>query len=301
MCTSTPSSSDFDPDAARASLRSVKLEELDLAHVNEPLMAAVRTALERLESETRQPTRFFFIVRGLLETSIDTYKVIRKLVGEDPKFPAQAHLLCRPMLDAVFTLAALCTKPDEFAKWYMKAGWRQACERFELEREYTPAEPPWVDVMAQKKRFFESFAEFEGIPPEERKDPKRILHWPTPPQMLSKREMLSPDLHGFLQKLYEQEYGKYFEQSHAGWLGIVMGMSSRRTNRHVHPGKGESDAVYLGMLCLLMMVSEVEGACRYGLSRELQYLWVFLGEYFLQSKEYYELRYRGLLSANEDA
>ncbi len=300
MCTSTPNSQGFDPAAARACLRSLKLEELKSAYVGRPLMEVTARAINEIKLESRQPTRFYFILWGLLEASMDTYKVISRLVGETPKFPAQAHLLCRPMLDAVFTLAALCDSPHEFSKWYMKAGWRQGWQRFQREREETPDEPPWAELIGHKRRFFESVAESEGIPPEQRQDPKRIPYWPTPPQML-KKKMLSPDLHKFLQKLYEEEYGKYSEQSHAGWSGIAMAIFSRRTNQHVHPGKVESDAAYLGMLCLLVMLSELEAVARYGLSRKLQYLWTFLGGYFPQAKEYYELRYRELLSANEHA
>lgn len=113
--------------------------------------------------------------------------------------------------------------------------------------------------------------------------------------------MLSLKLRRFVKVLYDDWYPRYSEIAHLAWAGMVIGVVAQDKEKHAHPGKLESDALAMGVLCLVMILSEVETAADCGYATKLRYLWTILGEYCLEAKDYYDLRYRELLSANEHA
>ena len=237
----------FDPRKAYECLRKLKPEELDFKVVNQPLEKVVRKVLERLKSEQRQPTRFYFIILCLLETCLDTYRAIRKLVAEEPKYPAQAHVLCRSMLDAVFNVAALCDNPCRNSERYEKAGWRDLQRTLQRQMDLIRDDAQWAPLCQHYQAFLGSAAEVAGLSADERSNPDAIQFWPTPSRML-RGGMLSAGLREFLKRLLDEEYDPYSGQAHVHWIGIVMGMFAKRTGAQVHPGMVESGAVYIGLL-----------------------------------------------------
>lgn len=92
---------------------STEPEPLDFKVVNQPLEEVINQVISQLENEKRKPDNFYFLLKGLLTTSFQIYKAIRKLIKEDPKYPAQAHVLGRSLIDALFTIVMLVEKPLE--------------------------------------------------------------------------------------------------------------------------------------------------------------------------------------------
>ena len=235
-------------------------------------------------------------LEGLLSNSFQTYKAIRKLVVEDPKYPTQAHILSRVLLDSLFSIIVLTEKPEEYAKWYEMAGYREAWEEYDREvKRFGDSldDKPYLD---EKKRFLDAFAKRLKLSPEETSNPiKKIKYWPIPSQIL-KGNIVNSQKKGFLEEVYSWRYSQISGWSHQQWGGMAMGMFADKPDVHWHPGKFESDAVYAGILFLLMILSEIESSCKYGSNQKLKYIWTILGSCFQEAQDYYKLRYSDLLA-----
>lgn len=99
-------------------------EPLDFKLVNQPLEEATNQMILRLKNERRKPANFYFLLWGLLTASFQTYHAIRKLVAKDAKYPAQAHILGRSLIDTLFTVVALVDEPVNHSRKYELTGYR---------------------------------------------------------------------------------------------------------------------------------------------------------------------------------
>jgi len=274
---------------------STKPEPLDSKIVNQPLEEVINQVISKLDNENKKPNNFYFILKGLLNTSFLTYKAIRKLVEKDPKYPAQAHILGRSLIDTLFIIGMLVEKPLEYSRKYELAGYRVMWEEYDRELKRYRNDPKWKPYLDEKKKFFNASAELFGLSEDEKVNPsKQIKYWPIPSRML-KSKMVCNGKQRFLEEVYSWRYGQSSEWSHQAWGGMAAGIFAKMPEYHWHPGKFESDAVYTGILFLLMILSEIEAACNYGLKQKLRYIWTILNSYFGESENYYHLRYNGLL------
>ncbi len=272
-------------------------DPLDFKVVNQPLEEVTTHMLLQLG---RGQDRHHFLLKGLLTTSFQTYGAIRKLVVNDPKYPAQAHILGRSLIDALFTIVTLAEKPAEYSRLYELAGYKVMWEEYEREFKKYENDPDWKMDLNQKKEFLEIVAEQFCLSQDEKANPsKHIKYWPIPSRLL-KSKMLCPVNRRFLEEVYSWRYGQISEWSHQAWGGMAMGLFATMSEHHWHPGKFESDAVYTGILFLLMIISEIEALCKYGFKQKLRYIWTILNNYFVESADYYRLRYDELLQEVDD-
>jgi len=275
-----------------------KPESLDFKVVNQPLEEVINQVISQLENESRKPDNFYFILRGLLTTSLQTYKAIRKLVAKESKYPTQAHILCRSIIDVLFTVAMLTEKPGEYSRNYELAGYRAMWEEYNRELERYGDEPEQKPYLDAKKKLLDGSAELFNLSPDEKENPSsHIKHWPIPSRMLNSKK-ISNEKKRLLKEVYLWRYQQISEWSHQFWGGVAVGMYSTMPEHHWHPGKFESDAVYIGILFLLMILSEIEASCNYGLKQKLRYIWTILNSYFDEAADYYRLRYDILLQEN---
>jgi len=270
-------------------------ENLDFKLVNQPLEEVKDKIFARLKEVKKSAGNFHFLLEGLLFNSFQTYKAIRKLVVEDPKYPTQGHILSRSLIDILFSILVLTEKPEEYSRWYEMAGYREAWEEHDREiKRYgnNPEDKPYLD---EKKRFLDAFAQRLDLSSDERTKPtEKIKYWPIPSQIL-KSNIVNSQKQAFLKEVYYWRYGQISEWSHQQWSGMAMGIFADKPEVHWHPGKFESDAVYAGILFLLMILSEIEASCQYGFNQKLKYIWTILGSCFEEARDYYKLRYSSLL------
>lgn len=274
---------------------STEPEPLYFKVVNQPLEEVINQVISKLKKENRKPNNFYFLLKGLLTTSFQTYKAIRKLVVKDPKYPTQAHVLGRSLMDALFTIVMLVEKPLEYSRWYESAGYRVMWEKYDRELQRYRNDPKWKPYLDEKKKFLNASADLFGLSEDEKVNPnKYIKYWPIPSRIL-KFKMVCNEKQKFLEEVYSWCYGQSSEWSHQAWGGMAAGVFATMPEYHWHLGKFESDAVYTGILFLLMILSEIEVSCSYGLKQKLRYIWTILNNYFDESENYYQLRYNGLL------
>jgi hypothetical protein len=274
---------------------STEPEPLDFKVVNQPLEEVINQVISKLKKENRKPNNFYFLLKGLLTTNFQTYKAIRKLIKEDPKYPAQAHVLGRSLIDVLFTIVMLTENPLEYSKKYELAGYRAMWEEYDRELKRYGNDPEWKLYLDKEKKFLDDSAELFSLSEDEKVNPlKHIKYWPIPSQML-KFKMVCNEKQIFLEEIYSWRYRQSSEWSHQAWGGMAAGVFATMPEYHWHPGKFESDAVYTGILFLLMILSEIEAVCNYGFKQKLRYIWTILNNYFEEAADYYSLRYDELL------
>jgi len=168
-------------------------------------------------------------------------------------------------------------------------------EEYDRELKRYRNDPKWKPYLDEKKKFLDASAELFDLSEDEKVNPNKYTkYWFIPSQMLNSK-MVCNEKQRFLEEIYYWRYKQISEWSHQAWGGIAAGMFATIPEHHWHPGKFESDAVYTGILFLLMILSGIEAACNYGLKQKLRYIWTILNSYFEEAADYYSLRYDELL------
>lgn len=274
-------------------------EELDSKLIIDPLEQVYCSIKLNLEKETGEPQNFYLFVKSLLQIAYQTYSAIRKLVARNSRYPFQAHILVRSLIDNFFTIAVLMEDPEGNSMRYEKAGYRQQWETFKREKERYGSDADWTNWINERDKFFDGLSQILNLTEEEKNDPASIDYWPTPPQLLKGKGnssiALSSEKKVFLKEIKDWHYGEFSEASHSSWGGMAMSVFVNSPETHWTPGKFESDCVYYGILFLLMILSEIESFCHYSQNQKLCFIWTVLGASMKETKDYYDLRYSKIL------
>lgn len=271
-------------------------EPLDFEVINEPLEKLLNRSIKILERRARENfNELEFLTEKILSGCFQTYKAVRKLVAKDPKYPAQAHILNRSILDSLFVIEAFLEDPLKYPRAYALAGYRMIWEEYTREVQKYGKDPNWGEYLAEKVKLLEFSAKTYALSEGERKTPQKdIPYWPIPSKML-KNKIFSKERHLFLKELYDWHYGWESALSHFQWGGMSATVFSNSPEHHWHPGKFESDAVYKSVLYLLMIVSEIGAVAEIGIKQDIKYIWAVVGSYWEEAKEFYDKRYSNLL------
>jgi len=271
-------------------------ERLDFKIVNEPLEKLLTGIISTLEKRARDKfSELLFLTEKILAGCFQTYKAIRKLVAKDPKYPTQAHILNRTLLDSLFAIEAFLEDPEKYPMAYAIAGYRMTWEEYTKEAAKYVKNTNWNEYLKDKAKLVEYLADLYRLSEDERKFPsKNIKYWPIPSKML-KGKIFSKKRHEFLKEIYGWHYGWESALSHFQWGGMSASDFSSMPEHHWHPGKFESDAVYKSILYLLMISSEVEASLKLGYNQDLRYIWTILNSVFGEAKGYYQNRFDKLL------
>ena len=272
-------------------------ELLDFKVINEPLENLLERTINTLEREARkQFSEFNFLAEKIVAGCFQTYKAIRKLVAKDPKFPTQAHILNRSILNSLFVIEAFSENPEKFPKAYALAGYRMIWEEYTKEYQKYEHDPNWNEYLADKEKLLEFSAKIYNLSEDEQNSPiKYIPYWPIPSKML-RDKIFSKSRQVFLKELYDWHYGWESALSHFQWGGMSAAVFSSLPEHHWHPGKFESDAVYKSILYLVMIISEIEVVSDIGIKQDIKYIWTIFGNYWEEAKEFYDKRFSALLT-----
>ena len=201
---------------------ATKIESLDFKVVNEPLEKLVKRTIKTLERKARTDfSEFYFLTEKIVAGCYQTYKAIRKLVAKDPKYPTQAHILNRSILDSIFVIEAFTEDPCKYPKEYALAGYRMIWEEYTRVVKKYGNDPNWKEYLTDKKKLLEFSAKIFDLSDDERDSPqKNIQYWPIPSKMLRKN-IFSSGRHLFLKELHEWHYGWESALSHFQWGGMA--------------------------------------------------------------------------------
>jgi len=273
-----------------------KLEKIDFKLINDPLEKIIKKFINLLKYENRSPKNFDLNLWGLLESSYLTYKAVRKLIATDPKYPTQAHILSRSILDSLFNICLLVEDPNNYSRQFELAGYRSSRKEYERRKIEYENDPRFKELIDLFQEYIEKGAECYNLSNEEKENPEKyIKRWPIPSRMLREKLITSTEKREFLQKIYKDHYGEISEVSHQTFTGMAMGVYTTIPKEHWYPEKIGSDALYRCILFLLMILSEIDVEMKYKQNQELKYIWTILSSFYLEAKEYYNIRYDNLL------
>ncbi len=273
---------------------------IDFNMINEPLQGIYRTIADRLKKEIPDPHGFHFLLGSLLTTNLETHRAIVRLVKQDEKkkFPFQATVLIRTMVDSLFTILALKTDSTKRSRQFDLAGYRATWERHQREAQKYAANPEWRNHLEEQQKFLDFRASHLGLGASEKANPTCFPYWPIPSQMLRSRYRIpfSTDERAFLEHVDAWYYGRLSSYGHLHWAGMAFSVLASSPEDQWIPGVVESNVVIESLLFMLVLLSEVEASKKYGTNQDLRYVWVLLGAAFLDAKEYYEMRYSKILT-----
>lgn len=274
---------------------------MEFRTINEPLQGIYRTHVDRLGKEEPDPDGFHFLLGSLLRINLETHRAIVRLIESDEKkkFPFQAMVLVRTMVDSLFTAVALKTDPVRRSRQFDLAGYRATLERHLREKARYGTNPNWQNHLGEQEKFLAFRASHRRLSASRARDPKNFPYWPIPSQMLRENVRdpipFSKEEREFLKHVDEWHYGDLSSHGHVHWGGMAFGITAASDEQWI-PGMAENRVIMESLLFMLMLLSEVEACKNYGTNQDLKYIWTLLGAAFGDAKEYYDTRYASLLS-----
>ncbi len=285
-----------------------KKESLDFALVWDrlgSLYQAVHNKLEREWPVSLDPTEALpVLLRGFVLLSANTLKSIGYLCADHPpdanrrpEYALSVPPLARTLMDTLFNIVFLFENPSENIRWYWRSAWREYREDRDRYKERYGDDPRWSEWLETFEKTLEGFREPWFV--EAGTDAKDVRYWPHPGQMLRCSE-LSEDRRAFLQYLNDWFYKDLSRSSHLSGPGFILRSftlfeypeNPKREENLVHL-KGSS--VFTVVTLFLAILSEIEGAVRFGLAPRMEYLWGLLKAHSEEALDLYEKRYSKLL------
>jgi hypothetical protein len=218
-------------------------------------------------------------------------------VVKDSKFSGPASLICRSILDLVFSLSLIMSKPDKYVQVYKKSGWREKYEGFLRDQSANQGITTEGNRLKKYSDFIDVAARTAEITPEEKKDYTGIPYFPTPPQILKKKSQYYADLSdstkGFLQILMVEFYRPLSQLMHASSPGLAMHIAP--TNKKFSTRNKEillSDTIFTSWGALLSLLAEINIHYAYQHSNKLKELWTYITLTVPMWDEIYAAKYK---------
>jgi len=283
------------------------LKEISFRTLNNHLESTTEQFLIQLQKR-RDPKNEFYdlysILKGILLVSFQTYKAIKRLLISETKFPVQADILSRTLIDAFFNISALLDNPKENCKKYELSHLRYI-------KEYIKEIEEFEKCIKYTERFNNSYLQslkdwqnFEGKYIKDSynlsdENLENIERWPTPGKMLNSNIIISKERKKFLSLIYNTNYRLTSELTHQRMLGILIGwfysLNNLSDNDKEYHKKIVSDILMLSTLFFLMMLSEIEITLDIGYKKDLKDIWEVL---IVENRAsiYYHSRYKKMLA-----
>jgi hypothetical protein len=298
---------------------SIKDQGFDYSLIRDKLLSIIEATANKLEREWPQrysavdSARIFFVVT--IRIAINTYKTITYICADlpedfrrDKKFSLSIPALNRTILENIMTLLFVLEDMQQRMEWFYKSGyreWKEALGRYK--RDYG-LYPEWQDFINHLKAFVINPPGFIGLTSAEIADTdKRIEYWPNPGKMpkyirqkrpasattdhlrflndwfykaLSGQSHLS--LHGFAER------GKFFTKE------VMINTFGENADAVMEKDleRFRNDQIWLSIILMLALASEMEMHFRIGLDQRLIYLWTLIVGCNDQAKDLYDRRYK---------
>ncbi|MCJ7481573.1 MAG: DUF5677 domain-containing protein [Thermodesulfovibrionales bacterium] len=241
------------------------------------------------------------MLQGLLATicngAFQTYKAIVFLIDDKNKvkYPLQAQILLRSILDILFNVIYLLDNPQKNLKEFNLAGFRMMQKDLskQLYEGQLEVKENKSAIIFQKE--LDDYAVYFQLTKEEKDNIKgEKPFWPVPKKIV-KRLSQEKDKH-FFDEIYEKHYGIFSDLSHFTMRGAALGTYSRiPDSEKVNPGQVESDAALLAIEFLTMIYSEIQSKIDCQMEKDLRYIWTLLSNVREECREYYSSRYDEIL------
>lgn len=298
---------------------------LDFNLVKEPLETLLIATANKLDREwdyKRYPdvdsARVVFVVRVRLV--INTYKTILYTCAEFPKDPLRDKKmvlavapLVRSLFEELSVVIFLLHDIPEYVPYLFKTGYTERWLELQHCLKFNRGKPEWDQYIYQLQvRMKEDETLLELTKSEIAHPDSTIGRFPPPtriPEKLRKKHPTS-DAIDFLERLNSWIYRRLSGLSHLDAPAVIrrgIHFSNVEDKRQALGDDYEEnlknllsnfhlEMMYTTFTLLLAITSEIEGHFRYGLNKRAKYLWQIFSESSDIAKDFYESRYRNLLS-----
>ena len=261
--------------------------------------------------------RIIFYTR--MRLVINTYASFMWLVADKPEDPRRKMLvlstppLVRTMFEELMTLIFIFHDVPALMQSFAMTNYTELDIEVKHAKKYHEHKPEWKTYIADKEARLAELAMTLNLTPDQVTNPRKYIgRWPTPGKMISvinSRWSTSSDLE-FMEYIRSWIYRTLSGDSHLNFDGVIRrgsffaGKELRAQFGAEHAmtkGKQTFEAFKMEMVwtmltLLLSIVTEIEGHFRFGLATRAKYLWVIFEDNSDLSKEFYEARYKAILS-----
>ena len=211
------------------------------------------------------------------------------------------------IVSVLYLLEDLRNHTDEF----YRAGWRTEQEKLvQTQRDYGGI-TKWDEFIDKKTAYLPKMEKASNITPEEKQNPSLVRYWRVS-KLIDRLKKANAEVAPFLVYLDDWWYRELSEESHleaSGLSRIGLHFLGADDKRGIVGDDWEekldkklveirSKQVWIAIIFLTSLISEIEIHFRYGLEPRLAFVWTMIIEGSEIAKEIYEKRYEGLLSPN---
>lgn len=283
-----------------------------------PKLAGLRFNLDReLQTRTEQALqrrdvdadRCLSLLRVLLRFAWNSYEAVVYLAGDipeddrrKPNFVLVVPNINRQLLDMLFSLAYMFEDFRARSLAYQRSGWRELYEEREIFKEAFAEDPEWKAYFEAIDTTLVQMAPRYSITPDEQKRPELIPYWPTPFKLLKRIKKEKIACGSFLKYLEKWLYKDTSAQAHMSFGGVfkvalfliadTIGEDAVRKVNDRPMKVYHFRQVTRSAISFLAIATEIDTHCRFNNREAINYLWSVFGEYAVEAKEMWEIRYR---------
>jgi len=284
----------------------------------EKLMEATANLLEREWPKHYQhvdSSRVVFF--HSLRIAINTYNTIFFIIADEEYFGRRKVYalslppLVRTLFEQLIAFIFLIQDIPTYIPWLFRTGYNEDRIQLAHVQKYHGADPAWTDYIDHLKKKIVAEEATGYLSAQEIKTPDMIGRWPTPGRMhkrLVRDGKASQDTLDFIEYINDWLYRELSGQTHLNVSGFSL--------RGIHFGIDEAKLVFgddwekkraekleeyrqkqvwLAMVLMLAIVSEIEGHFLFGRNERARYLWTIFNKHSDFALDFWEARYKKLL------
>lgn len=224
--------------------------------------------------------------------------------------------LNRAILEIMASVLYLLEDVPAHIKEFFRAAWRDEQEMLVKYRARHSGKSRWDSYMAQRSAGVEKMGKALGITDAERSDLNQILRWPKMGKIIKRLKSRDPvpQVVSYLEFLDDWLYRDLSTQSHLepkglGEIGFhFLGMKELQIISHEDDiekinerldfkiQEFRTNQVWTAVTLILSLATEIDSHFTYGLKDKLTYYWSLFRENSETAQEFYDERYKALLS-----
>jgi hypothetical protein len=254
-----------------------------------------------------------------LRIAINTYATIFYIIadieeyGRKKVYALSLPPLVRTLFEQLITFLFLMQDIPTYIPWLFKTGYTERRIQLEHVEQYHGGKANWDQYIDALKKQIAIEEKELGLTVDEISRPiKHIGRWPTPGKMLLKLRAdgtASQDVLDYVEYLNSWLYRELSGQTHLNVSGVtqrgihfsvdeaklVFGEESWKEQREQMLEYYRQNQVWLTVILMLSIVSEIEGHFHFGRNQKAREVWTILSQYSDIALEFWEMRYRDLL------
>jgi len=253
-----------------------------------------------------------------MRVAINAYAAIMWLVADIPEDPRRKPLvlsvapLVRSLFEELMSLIFVFQNYEGLIQSFILTNYTEISLELEHAKKYHGDRPEWQSYINKLDQRRTNLAASLGLTSEQSSNPlKNLGRWPTPGKMINILKLRYPNSTGieFMEFVRSWIYRTLSGDTHLNFDGLLrrgsyyaprdLKMMFGEKSKELHKDNFETykmEMIWTTLTLLLSIVSETEGHFRFGLATRAEYLWRILVEHSDLAKEFFDRRYRLVLS-----